>query len=505
MRRLVPIALTLALAVLAGTARADTYAIVSSAPLVLPGADLPNLPGSIVVPASLSTPPAAPEQLSYDELLGIWQRAGAAYGVPWQVLAAINKVESNFGRNMGPSSAGAIGWMQFMPSTWLRWGMDANGDGVADPWDAQDAIYSAARYLAAAGGSSDLSRAVFAYNHADWYVNEVLSLASLYGQDTGIAFSLDRMQQDLAAAEQSVAAASDRLVAARSRVRAAARVQHAWLVRANRAPLLSDRLEYEKEAGLAQQRKSAARAVASRAAAALDAARSRLDQARQESAPVSFTAGASSLLGAATFDNGWAFPVGGGPGVVSVAHTHHDYPAADIAAPAGSPVYAIAQAVVLRSWTQPDPRCGIGLTMQTFDGQTWTYCHLAYLEPAVVPGASLAAGAAVGLVGSTGDATGPHLHLQLDPSTAYPQDEAWFQSFAGVAFRWQDAPTPQAATQPLRFSAAVTGSATPTPSTAAPVFAVVPSDAAAPAPDTVRASSVVPANGVVFFSRRPSS
>ena len=53
---------------------------------------------------------------------------------------------------MGPSSAGAIGWMQFMPDTWARWGVDANGDGLPDPWNAEDAIYSAARYLAATGG-----------------------------------------------------------------------------------------------------------------------------------------------------------------------------------------------------------------------------------------------------------------------------------------------------------------------------------------------------------------
>ena len=82
------------------------------------------------------------------------------------MLAAINKIESNFGRNMGPSSAGAVGWMQFMPSTWLRWGTDANGDGVADPWAPEDAVFSAARYLAAAGGRTDLYRGVFAYNHA---------------------------------------------------------------------------------------------------------------------------------------------------------------------------------------------------------------------------------------------------------------------------------------------------------------------------------------------------
>jgi murein DD-endopeptidase MepM/ murein hydrolase activator NlpD len=502
MRRFAPIALTLvvALAVLAGsvhvnTGHADTFTIVPASPFAVPSADLPNAPGAVAMPADLSTPPAAPIQLSYDQLLGLWQQAGTAYDIPWQVLASINKVESNFGRNMGPSSAGAVGWMQFMPSTWVRWGVDANGDGVADPWNPQDAIYAAARYLAAAGGSTDIARAVFSYNHADWYVKEVLSLANLYDQGSGVAFSLDRLQQNLAAAEASVARASGRLVAARAPVRAAARVEAHWTKLADRAALLSDRLEYQKDAGQARQRRLDVQAVADRAAAALGSAQAALVRARQASAQVSFAPGASSVLGAASFQNGWAFPVGGGPGIVSVAHTHHDYPAADIAAPAGSPVYAIAQSVVLRSWTQPDPACGIGLTLRTFDGQTWTYCHLSYLEPTVVAGASLVAGAPVGLVGSTGDATGPHLHLQLQPATGYPQDEAWFQSFAGTAFSWQDAPTPAVSTQGLRFT---TGVSTSTDSAAAvgPEFAIVPSAAAA-APEV----APTPANGVVYFNR----
>jgi hypothetical protein len=101
--------------------------------------------------------------------------------VPWQVLAAINEIETDYGRDLAVSSAGAVGWMQFLPSTWKQWGMDANGDGVADPYNPVDAIFSAARYLHAAGASKNLSNAVLAYNHADWYVQSVLLRAKLIG------------------------------------------------------------------------------------------------------------------------------------------------------------------------------------------------------------------------------------------------------------------------------------------------------------------------------------
>ena len=114
-------------------------------------------------------------------LLPVYQAAGLRYGVPWEVLAAINEVESAYGLNPGESSAGAVGWMQFMPATWLRWGVDANSDGARDPADPVDAIFSAARYLQAAGATTDLRRAVFAYNHAGWYVDTVLRRAQLIG------------------------------------------------------------------------------------------------------------------------------------------------------------------------------------------------------------------------------------------------------------------------------------------------------------------------------------
>jgi murein DD-endopeptidase MepM/ murein hydrolase activator NlpD len=114
-------------------------------------------------------------------LIPIYQAAGIEYQVPWQVLAAINEIETDYGRNLSVSSAGAVGWMQFLPSTWKEWGVDANGDGVADPYNPVDAIFTAARYLHAAGASSNLGQAIFAYNHATWYVQSVLLRAKLIG------------------------------------------------------------------------------------------------------------------------------------------------------------------------------------------------------------------------------------------------------------------------------------------------------------------------------------
>jgi hypothetical protein len=114
-------------------------------------------------------------------LLPIYQAAGIQYDVPWQVLAGINEIETDYGRNLSTSSAGAVGWMQFLPETWKTWGVDANGDGIADPYNPVDAIFSAARYLHAAGASRNINTAIFAYNHANWYVQSVLLRAKLIG------------------------------------------------------------------------------------------------------------------------------------------------------------------------------------------------------------------------------------------------------------------------------------------------------------------------------------
>ena len=115
-------------------------------------------------------------------LLPIYQACGTEYGIPWEVLASINKIETAFGTNLNVSSAGAMGWMQFIPSSWEMYGLDANGDGRKDPYNPVDAICAAASYLKAAGGTENLYDAIFAYNHADWYVQEVLLYARAYGK-----------------------------------------------------------------------------------------------------------------------------------------------------------------------------------------------------------------------------------------------------------------------------------------------------------------------------------
>jgi murein DD-endopeptidase MepM/ murein hydrolase activator NlpD len=430
------------LASTAGAAGADSgpvFTIVPSTPAhSLPSAEVPN--GSVALPPAWLSPRHS-NGLPFHTLNGLWHRAGTAYGIPWEVLAAINKIESNFGRNMGPSSAGAVGWMQFMPSTWERWGTDADGDGIADPWNAEDAVFSAARYLAAAGGRTDLYRGIFAYNHAHWYVEDVLELARFYGHaGPDVAFTLDRAGARLEEARRTVASANGKLVRATKREHRLARTSRRLHSQTEKAKLLSGRLSLLKAAVQADARRAEAAADVQRLREDLAAAEQTLAEARSSS--WTFASGTAPLTGAPLYQGDYVFPVGGGPATVSVGHSHHDYPAADIAAPSGAPLYALADGLVEAAWHLPNGNCGIGFKMQTRDGRSWTYCHLSHLEPGVQSGVALTAGAPVGLVGSTGHSTGPHLHLQLNPAASYPQNEAWFQSFAGTAFRWQDAETP---------------------------------------------------------------
>jgi hypothetical protein len=134
--------------------------------------------------------PNVPAPTRITNYLQLFQASATKYcpQLSWTVLAAIGQIESADGRDVGPSTAGALGPMQFLPSTWATWGIDGFGPaGPPDILNPYDAVPSAARYLCAAGASSGtqdgLRKAIFGYNHADWYVNEVLGLAAQYAAD----------------------------------------------------------------------------------------------------------------------------------------------------------------------------------------------------------------------------------------------------------------------------------------------------------------------------------
>jgi hypothetical protein len=116
--------------------------------------------------------------------LDLYRRAAVTCpGLPWTVLAGIGTVETGNGSNVHRSTAGAEGPMQFMPSTWAMYGYDADGNGKADIQSPTDSVFSAARYLCAAGagrGGQSLDNAIFSYNHAWWYVREVIIIANRY-------------------------------------------------------------------------------------------------------------------------------------------------------------------------------------------------------------------------------------------------------------------------------------------------------------------------------------
>jgi Transglycosylase SLT domain len=112
------------------------------------------------------------------KLIPIYQQAAAKYrlgpkGPP--ILAGINWEETRFGTNLAVSSAEAEGWMQFLPSTWAAFGVDGNGDGVRDPYNPWDAIFAAARLLRSGGAPENWHDAIYGYNHAEWYVADVLA------------------------------------------------------------------------------------------------------------------------------------------------------------------------------------------------------------------------------------------------------------------------------------------------------------------------------------------
>ncbi len=121
------------------------------------------------------------------KLVPIFQRAAVKYRLGPKgpaMLASINFNETSFGTNMNNTTgSGAEGWMMFLPETWATYGVDANGDGVKDPFNPDDAIFAAARYLRASGAPGNWHDAVFAYNHAEWYVERVFGDAQRFQGD----------------------------------------------------------------------------------------------------------------------------------------------------------------------------------------------------------------------------------------------------------------------------------------------------------------------------------
>ncbi len=141
-----------------------------------------------------------PSQRATNEIpprfLALYRQAARRYGISWAVLAGVGKMECDNGLDTDPAcwregsvnAAGAGGPMQFLAATWSEYGVDADGKGRKNRWDPADAIYAAARLLAASGAPDDYRRAIYAYNHASWYVADVLSWAHRYQGGGGAAY-----------------------------------------------------------------------------------------------------------------------------------------------------------------------------------------------------------------------------------------------------------------------------------------------------------------------------
>ena len=151
--------------------------------------------------------------------LRLYRAAASHYRIPWSVLAAIGKAECDHGRDPDPSCsqpgaenyAGAGGPMQFLAPTWATYKVDADRDGDADRWNAADAIYGAANYLRASGARTDLRQAIWAYNHSDAYVADVLGIAERYRREAAAAPPTQQAVEGDAAALARAVLSNDRI------------------------------------------------------------------------------------------------------------------------------------------------------------------------------------------------------------------------------------------------------------------------------------------------------
>ena len=181
---LVPLTIAGFVAILAAPAVADQIRqeqCSSSTPTNTTGLVLPAPGGQRR--ASLTNPPTPIP----DRIQALYMAAASRYQLPWTLLAGIGMEETDHGRNNTTSSAGAQGLMQFMPATFASYAVDGDGDGKTIITSDADSIFSAANYLVDSGalhGPDGIRGALFAYNHALWYVNDVLYYADAYtGED----------------------------------------------------------------------------------------------------------------------------------------------------------------------------------------------------------------------------------------------------------------------------------------------------------------------------------